>query len=153
LIRSSPDLNWREVIDEARRISGLRILQLGLLLAHDLRPCAATRSPLDLTRIEPITQELAARVWAGLGARELVGSCREVYRFRFYMSARERMWDRIRVVRFASIRIPHPNSSLWESRPLPTWLLFLYYVIKPTRLVRRYGLRGLKGVFKPTRAF
>jgi hypothetical protein len=150
IIRAEHGIDWTAVREQARRMRALRILQLGILLAHDLDPSPYTEAPLKLLLVEPIAKELATQVWKGLGANELAGSRRELYRSHFYMTTRERLSDRLRAVWFASVRIPHPNSSLWESLPLPAWLLFLYYFVKPMRLLRKYGLQGLKGVLRPT---
>jgi len=151
VMRAESSLDWSAVIEQARRMGGLRILQLGLLLAHDLDGSRYTEAPLRLIRVEPITKELASMVWKKLGANELAGSRREVYRFRFFLNTRERLSDRVRVVWDASIRIPHPNSSLWQRTHLPAWLLFVYYFVSPMRLLRKYGLQGLRGVFRPNR--
>ena len=150
VIRADPDLDWHAVLEQARRMGGLRILQLGMLLAHDLDGSRYTEAAVNLVQPGPIPRELARRVWRELGANELDDSWREVYRFRFYLNARERLADRVRVVRYASIRIPHPDSSQWERSELPTWLLFVYYFLKPARMLRKYGLQGLRGVFRPT---
>lgn len=151
VLRANPAIQWRLVLDRAARLGGIRILQLGLLLAHDLDPGCGTEAPLERMKIQPLARELAARVWNGMSAEEMTGSRREVHRFRFYLKARERLRDRLSVVRFASIRIPHPDCSILEQVALPGWLLFLHYFIGPVRLVRKYGLQGLRGVVRPTR--
>ena len=150
VMRAEPNLDWEAVVQQARSIGGIRILQLGMLLAHDLDGSEHTQAAVDVVRPGTIARELATRVWKDLGASELDDSRREVYRFRFYLSTRERLSDRVRVVRFASIRIPHPDSIQWERSTVPTWLLFVYYFVKPARMFRKYGFQGLRGIFRPT---
>ena len=151
IIRSTPGIRWPVVIEQARKMRGLRMLELGLLLASDLDNTEATAGPLSLMMRNPIARELATAVWKNMDGVELAGSAREVYRFRFYLKARENLKDRLRVVTYATIRIPHPQSSVWERLRLPEWLWFLHYVLGPIRLFRKYGLDGLRGVFRPAR--
>ena len=151
LLRSNPSIQLPLVLDRASQLGGIRILQLGLLLAHDLDPASATEAVLARLDIHPMARELAERVWAAMVAEEMTGSRKEVYRFRFYLKARERLWDRLYVVAFASIRIPHPDCSIWQQLVLPKSLLFLHYFISPVRLFRKYGLQGLRGIVRPTR--
>jgi hypothetical protein len=151
VIRTYVDLNWLLVIEMARSMGGLRILHLGLLLANQLDPSEATQAPLAMLGKDPIAEDLSKTVWARLFADEIDHSSREVYRFRFYLKARERLWDRLSVVRSTTIRIPHPNSDVLDRVRLPDSLLFLHYLLGPIRRLKRYGLRGLAGVLNPKR--
>ena len=149
LMRANPSTDWAVVIKRAQQLGGIRILYLGLLLARELDPSCGADAALARLKPEPLAIELAGRVWKMIGADEMTGSLREVYRYRFYLKARERLRDRLRVVRFASIRIPHPDSSVWEYVALPNGLLFLHCLFGPIRLLRKFGLQGLRGVVKP----
>lgn len=151
VIRRYVDMKWRLVIETARSMGGLRILHLGLLLANQLDPCEATQSTLAMLDRDPIAEDLCATVWATLFADEIDNSRREAYRFRFYLKARERLWDRLSVVRSTTIRIPHPNSDILDRVPLPSSLLFLHYALGPLRRLKRYGFRGLAGILNPER--
>jgi hypothetical protein len=151
MLHTNKSINWPVVIKRAEQLGGIRILYLGLLLACELDSKSGAEAALARLKAEPLAHELAARVWKMMGADEMTGSLREVYRYRFYLKARERLRDRLRVVRFASIRIPHPDSSVWEHVALPNGLLFLHYLLSPIRLLRKFGLQGLRGVVKPAR--
>jgi len=151
MLRANPSMDWPVVLKRAQRLGGLRILHLGLLLARELDPTCGADAALARLKPEPLANELAARVWRMIGVDEMTGSMREVYRYRFYLKARERLRDRLRVVRFASIRIPHPDSSVWQHVALPNGLLFLHYLLSPIRRLRKFGLQGLRGVVKPAR--
>ena len=111
VIRANPGMRWPELMEQARRLGGLRILELGLLLANDLDDTEATAGPLSLMKRDAIARELAFAVWKSMDAEELAGSPREVYRFRFYLKAREKLKDRLCVVRYASIRIRTRNLA------------------------------------------
>jgi hypothetical protein len=149
VIRRYENMNWPEVIAMARSMGGQRILHLGLLLANQLDKTAATEAPLAMLPRDSIAEDLSATVWATLFAGEIDNAHREVYRFRFYLKARERLWDRLSVVRSTTIRIPHPNSDVLDRVPLPDSLLFLHYLLGPIRRLKRYGFRGLAGVLNP----
>jgi hypothetical protein len=151
VIRAHADIEWPLVIEMARSVGGLRILQLGLLLANQLDASEATRAPLAMIESDPLAEDLAATVWAALFADEIDDSRREAYRFRFYLKARERLRDRLKIVRSTTIRIPHPNSAVLDRVPLPDSLLFLHYLLGPLRRLKRYGFRGLAGVLNPKR--
>jgi Uncharacterised nucleotidyltransferase len=151
VIRTYVQMKWPDVIEMARSMGGLRILHLGLLLANQLDPSELTQAPLAMLGRDPIAEDLSATVRATLFADEIGNSGREAYRFRFYLKARERLWDRLNVVRSTTIRIPHPNSDVLDRLPLPDSLLFLHYLLGPIRRLKRYGLRGLAGVWNPKR--
>jgi hypothetical protein len=136
------------IVAEAARLRSTRLLSLGLTLADQLSPCPGTQRFLKAMRLDPVVGELATTVWQHIFADELSGWNKEVYRFRFYMKAREYLWDRLRLVWSATVRIPPPQSSAWNERSLPESALFLYYVLRPIGLLRKVGLQGLRGVLR-----
>jgi hypothetical protein len=148
LMRRNPGLRWASVIDMARRLRGVRILHLGLLLAHQLEGTELTRKPLSLLKTDRIAEDLAATVWRNL-FRRLDSTQREPYRFRFCLKAREKLRDRLGIVLLMSFRLPHPESSVWKRVHLPAPLLPLHYILGPLRKLKRYGLRGLSGLINP----
>ena len=127
------------------------MLLLGLLLAHELDGTDRTQRPLNLIKKDPIALALADTVWKNLFASRLQSPESEIYRFRFYLKARERLWDRLHIVRRTTIRIPHPDSAVSHHVRLPSWLLFLHLFIGPVRRLRKYGLHGLRGLVNPAR--
>ncbi len=148
---AQPAGRWPLIVSEARRLRSTRLLHLGLRLAERLGSAPELRVPLALLPPDSMVDDLAGTVWERLFADEVTGSSREVYRFRFYLKARERMWDRVRVVWSASVRIPHPKSSSWERTSLPASLMFLHYVLSPLGFLTKFGLRGLRGILIPER--
>lgn len=148
LIKLSPNLNWVALMEHARRLRGVRMVELALRLAHAVERGEATAAPLRLTPGDPIVQELAATVWSRMDADELSDTAREVFRFRFYLKARESLKDRLHVARFLSIRIPHPDSKLLARVPLPRRLWPLYYLLGPMRFFGKFGLSGLRCVLR-----
>jgi hypothetical protein len=51
----------------------------------------------------------------------------------YLLRSRERWNDRLRIVVFSSLRLPHPSSE--EIVALPARLSFLYYFMRPLRLL------------------
>ena len=151
VIHAYPQMQWSKVIDIASDRGGMRMLQLGLLLAHELDGTDRTQRPLDLMKKDPIALALAGTVWKNLFASRRQSPESEIYRFRFYLKARERLWDRLHIVRRTTIRIPHPDSAVSHHVRLPSWLLFLHLFIGPVRRLRKYGLHGLRGLVNPAR--
>lgn len=148
LARVQPPDRWPLIIDAAARLRSTRLLHLGLKLADDLSPSPATRLSLNMMQPDPMVEDLAATVWGHIFADEIEGAAKEVYRLRFYLKAREHLYDRVRLVWNSSVRIPHPQSSTWSQNSLPDSLTFLYYFLRPLTLLRKFGLRGLRGVLR-----
>ena len=148
LARTIPSERWPGMIGEANRLRCRRLLHLGLLLADNLSACDATRRGLELLEPDPAVNALAATVWRHVFAAEIEGASKEVYRLRFYLKAREHLLDRVKLIWSSSVRIPHPESSTWDESPLPDFLSFLYYVLRPLNLLKKFGLRGLRGVLR-----
>ncbi len=150
VIRANPNLHWPNVIESARRLGGMRLLHLGLLLAQSLDGTEATERPLDLLNRDAIATELAAVVWKNLFVERVQSPQAEVYPYRFYLKSRERLRDRISIVRRAAMRILPPDPSTTKHVPIPSWLLLLlHFLIGPVRRLRKYGLRGVKDILKP----
>ena len=145
VIRANPTVQWSVIVEEAAKLGGIRIIQLGVLLVNRLEGNTAAWWPAELIKPDHAANELADRAWRSLFTEELVGSKRDMYRFHFYLSARERLRDRLSVVGLESVRIPHPDSSMWRHFPLPSGLLFLYYFLGPLRLLGKCRFRGLIG--------
>jgi hypothetical protein len=149
LLQRSSDWDWDSIVDRAVHLGGRRLLQLALLLASDLGASAAVAYPLGLMRRDSVADALVKSVWEGMFAEELHGAAREVHRYAFYLRTRERIADRLRVVQFSSARIPHPDSKDWSLFPVPKSLHFLYYAIRPIRLLVENGIEPVKSALLP----
>ena len=151
LIRVINNVDWPKTINSAAKLGGRRLLHLGLLLADDLESSDISKTPLRLMRPDPIARELADTVWKEMFSPERQGAAKEVYRYSFYLKARERVVDRMRVMKWAAIRTPHPDSKDWKSLPVPESMTPVYYVARPIRLLKQHGLRSLKEILYPKR--
>ncbi|HJY88390.1 MAG TPA: nucleotidyltransferase family protein [Candidatus Acidoferrales bacterium] len=136
LLRSHPGLDWGRTRELARELDCERMLFLGLYLARDLLGANLSEEILADQREERVLHSLAGRVCAKLfwnpatepGVIERCG---------FRIRMRERLWDGLRY----SLRMAvTPTEEDWALLPLPDRLNSLYYVIRPLRLLKKYGM-------------
>jgi hypothetical protein len=149
LLHVHQDLDWQWVLKSMDSRGGRRILFLGLSLAHTL---LGAPLPADLEkkiRSDSAVQRLTRSVGVQLFRRtsNAVGLWETSL---FHLKARERLRDRVRYCcRFAMTLTPGD----WSVFPLPKLLFPLYYVVRPLRLLKKYGLRPLvetcKGYWLP----
>lgn len=134
MLESRPDVDWRALIDGAAAKGLRRTLLLGLFLAHDL---------LGATLHEEVMREVEReRAVAGLArvVREGVfesppGLARRTL---FHLRARERWRDRMRYCALFAVTTTPVD---WAAMRLPRRLAFLYYFVRPLRLVGKYVLK------------
>jgi hypothetical protein len=147
LIRVHREMDWDRLMEQAMRLRYARILFVGLFLASNLLGGAPPEAVLRRVRADSLVPSLAApvRQWLFSDATELVW---DVDYYIFYLRLREDWRDRARYV------LPYlcdllrkaitPNAKDRALLPLPTPLTFLYYVLRPLRLLREYGRRRSK---------
>jgi hypothetical protein len=135
LIRTNPLMDWTSVLHRARQTRTTRALNLGLLLG------------LHLFRLS-LPAEIASdaqndRTASRLAKESISGMFRANYKVS-WLSKRTRRWmvvlwvsdswrDRFRMVFFTLFRIPHPEAR--ELFVLPRSISYIYYVLRPVRLV------------------
>jgi hypothetical protein len=141
LIDVRKDLDWQAVLQNANKLGLRRILLLGLLLAADLLDAQVPAEIRQAAREDSVVEGVAHQVQEQLfidrdAPRGLVrGAILD-------LRMRERHRDRIR----SCLRlILTPRSYDWMSVSLPESLFFLYYLVRPVRLARKYGLQLLWG--------
>jgi hypothetical protein len=143
LIRARADLNWERVLRTSRQFRSERMLNLGLVLAHDLLGAPVPASIYSPAKDDPLVELLALQVTRGF--------CRPDHRclngwegFVFHTRVRDRFWDKVRYpLLSAAIQ---PRLADREFLQLPRQLSFLYYFIRPLRLAAKYGKSLLAGV-------
>jgi hypothetical protein len=139
LLDAYPALDWGQVLRRARDSGSDRILFLGLRVAGDV---LGARVPEDIgrrVRADAAVAALAAEVTARLfrdDAPEPVTL--DLEKSVFQLRSRPRLWDKLRLA-------ATPNETDWALLPLPRPLYPLYYVVRPFRLLVKYGLGRLRG--------
>ncbi len=131
-----PNLRWPEVIAASTRAGTMRELLLGLKLSEDLFGVALPLTlPAD-TAVDELVRQVRNRVLAGAPIRtpesELIPFC-----LRLFESAPHRM--RYLLGHFA------PSWADYKALQLPPALYFLYYFLRPARLIAKYAVLRFDG--------
>jgi len=137
LIDQQNNIDWRRVLETANKLGLRRILMLGLLLAGDLLDASIPAEMRQAAGAEAVVKRLAHQVQENLFVerRPLPGLFEGAI---LNLRMRERKRDRIG----SCLRlILTPRSYDWMSLSLPESLFFLYYLLRPVRLARKYGLQ------------
>lgn len=153
LIRLLDSLQWDRVIQSAERTGALRTLYLGIALAASLAPLDLPPALSERLNADPMVGLLVDVTEKRLLFDEPDHSKREIYRHTFYIRARERWRDRMRILLYFSVRIPHPLAKDWKLFRVPVSFAFLYYLLRPIRLLRQYGFQRLQTIVRPNTGF
>lgn len=134
------EIPWREVADRARHYRCVRMLRLGVLLAAGLLGAQAPPQLLDEAAADPTVRDAADEIARRAFAEETSGeSPWATYRGQAKLldttADRVRCWWNIFLC---------PQLAEWQAIPLPRSLFFLYYLLRPLRLLGRYALRGAR---------
>jgi hypothetical protein len=145
LIAARPQFDWEAALDLARRAGSLRVLGVGALLAFELFGA-------------PLPEPWRTRFDSDAATRVLAATIRERPYFETGQDAvaldrtlvalqwrgRERWRDRLRLALT-------PNESDWIVLPLPAALAPLYYLLRPLRVVAKYGVTRLRQLMRASR--
>ena len=141
LIDVRKDLDWQAVLQNATKLGLRRILWLGLLLAAELLDAQIPAEIRRAAGADSVVRGVADQVREQLFEER--GSQAGLFRGALLdLKMRERKRDK-----FASCfrLMLTPRSYDWMFVPLPEWLFFLYYPLRPLRLAGKYGARLLRG--------
>lgn len=154
LLRAHPRLDWGAALKRARRLGCRRMLFLGLWLAEELLGASLPEEISRLVRTDRTALELGQHVRERLfrPVDELL-ALREGPQFRNRL--RERLRDRLPFYLYSLpaylARRLRPTAADRNLLPLPAPLSFLYYLIRPFRLLARLGLSRINPVFSQAR--
>jgi hypothetical protein len=139
LIRKNDGLDWNRVISFSTTSGSRRMLFLGLLLAKDLLDAPVPEEVMENVNADPVARKLAQKIEERIFKRSN-GSFPILNSLLFYFKARERWKDRIQYcARVATVITPED----WTFFSLPNFLFPIYYLIRPIRLMKKYGLKLL----------
>jgi len=139
LISVHQRLNWEWVMEQAKTLNSVRVIFLGLFLVNDLFGTLLPEEVLLLMQTDPVAKALATQVQKRLFYNsDETSSLFE--RSLFHIKMRERLQERIKYCLF--VMTPNVRDLLFV--PLPIYLSFLYYLVRPIRLFGKYGLSSLK---------
>jgi len=135
LLRVHEDLDWKKTLELAYDSGGRRMLLLGLLLAKDLFDASIPEKIVKEIEFDSTARKLATKVEEGL-FRKSNGGSGILRSSLFYLKVRERLRDRIRYC--ADLALTTTPGD-WALLKLPRSLFPLYSLVRPIRLIKKYG--------------
>jgi hypothetical protein len=150
LLRVDHHLNWAQVLKETHRLGGQRMLLYALRLARDLIGTALPQEIASETLFHPSLNGLVAHA-----RRQLFHLDDSVYEPRpadcLRWVLQERLRDKLRAYHGFLHDVVVPCEPDRKLLPLPRELSFLYYFIRPVRLLGKRGLRRIERIVtRPT---
>lgn len=149
-VKNTPQVDWQAILDRAQELQCERRLLLGLSLAHTF--LGTSLPPLLEPRLaqDAICQNLAHQCTRKLfDPNNRLGRNFTREKFWFHLRSVEHPQDRRNSInelkrRTRSMVIKTlPNSRDYEFLPLPHSLYFLYYLLRPVRLLQQTGKKAL----------
>jgi hypothetical protein len=141
VIKHNPHLNWDKLLDKAAKIGCQRMLFLGVYLAKEILglevPESVSIQVQTDRKIEGIALQVIQRLFTQQRERSPIG----YRRVKFHLATRERLRDRIK---YCWRLVTVPTQVEWMRSPLPDSLYFLYYLLRPIRLIKTHKLRPLQ---------
>ncbi len=139
LIRQHDDLNWEAVVQEAKASGAERTVYLGCYLAREFFDTRLPDRIVGQIDNDPVLPGLAAQV-----RKTLIDGASPTLRQRilFHVRTKDRGVDQIRYC----TRLLFTSTPVdWQLLTLPTSLSFLYPLLRPFRLVKKYAVGQSKG--------
>jgi hypothetical protein len=136
LIHVHKEMDWDFVLNLAKNIGCQRMLFLGLFLAKDLIGASFPDEVLQKIKTDPKVKILAEQVKQTLFQKNdrLPG----IRNFLFYLMSKEHLKDKLL---YCQRMITTISPQDWAFVELPQSLSFLYYFLRPIRLMIRYLLK------------
>jgi hypothetical protein len=133
-LMSLPDLDWKWIASEARRLGIVRILWVTMLAANRLLDAPIPAPAQSALPPDSASHDLANEI-AGYIVSEKEYDVESPAYFRLMMRLRERQKDRLR---FLQRLIFTPGPSEWQAVRLPRPLFPLYRLVRLSRLAARF---------------
>lgn len=133
LVNSHPQLDWPYVLQRAQDAHVERMLHLGLRLAGGLLAASLPESLRRRTLSDESAAHLASIVAAKMFDGEEYEPAGLIESVTFNLRARRRLREKLQYFRF----IFRPTDGDLKAHPLPHNLTFVYYLLRPFRLLRK----------------
>jgi hypothetical protein len=127
-------LNWQPLLERAQRTGTERMLLLGLYVAHDLLDAPLPLQVWERAQSDPEIALLAKQIYGRLFEEDTGATGMSGY-FRFQFKARRRLRDKFSYCRY----VLSPTEEDLTLLSLPAPLSFVYYLLRPLRLLRTGG--------------
>jgi len=139
-------VNWTRVLEQAGTQGSSRMLFLGLTLARDLVGAELPTEVSVRMQTDPEVDALACQVREWL-ANDAISHFGLRERMAFHLRVTERVADKLRYFSRLAMVPTVRDLQLWTSSQTPG---FFYYLIRPFRLLAKYGRRALAALFRLT---
>jgi hypothetical protein len=139
LIQIHQEMDWEWVTEQAHRLGSERILFLGLYLAKNLLEVTLPGKVCQQIKSDTKIEMLAHKVYKQL-YRENNGLLGILEKSLFHLRSIKTFWDRVLYCYFSMIP---PRFGDFLFLKLPSSLFFLYYLLRPFRLLGKYCVGGL----------
>ncbi len=139
LIQIHQEMDWEWVIEQAHRLGSERILFLGLYLAKNLLEVTLPGKVCQQIKSDTKIEMLAHKVYKQLYKKNnnLLGILEKSL---FHLRSIKTFWGQVLYCYFSMIP---PRFGDFLFLKLPCSLFFLYYLIRPFRLLGKYGVGRL----------
>lgn len=140
IIHTHPEIDWKRVIEQSRRLGSERMVLLGVLLASEILGTTLPEEVLQRIQLHQAVKLLAVQICNRFfsPSNNPLGAS-EIENFLFQLRLRERLQDKVQYC-FSLMNL---SPGDWAFLPLPIFLHFLYYLLRPIRLISKYALKGL----------
>ncbi len=136
-IISLHQIDWDQVVAGADEMGLMRILHIGLFLAHDLLDAKLPPQIISEIEIDSTAQKMALQIseklFSGPNGPEGI-----IERYLFWARTRERLSDRAKYLFLVGLK---PNQADYDAFPMPDFLYPFYWIVRPVRLFYQYGLK------------
>ena len=153
LIHTQPALDWEAVLQLAKQFHLLNVLAMGLFLVNDILEC---KIPADVRERLPsnhIIADLARQVeqqifsvTSTLGIERRATPDYSAFNYALLTSPAQRISFLYKVA-VRSIKLT-PNERDKEWLHLPQNIAFVYFIVRPVRLIYQYGARYLRTLYR-----
>ena len=134
LVEVNRDFNWAGLLERARRTGTERMLLLGLHVAHDLLGANLPEHVVERFESDAEIARLAGQIYSRLFAEGNEAGGMSGY-FIFQFKARRRLRDKFNYCRY----VISPTEEDLTLVKLPASLSFVYYLLRPLRMLRTGG--------------
>jgi hypothetical protein len=136
-IISRHKINWDQVASDANEMRIVRILHLGLLLAHDLLGAQLPKKMLHEAESDNAARKIAHDISEKLFS-EPNGPEGIIETYLFWPRTRECLSDRAKYLFLVGLK---PNQADYDAFHMPDFLYPIYWIVRPFRLFYQYGLK------------
>jgi hypothetical protein len=140
LIVAHPDMDWESLCKEASTLRVYRMLLLGIFMVNDLLEVPLPQALEQEVKADANIKALSLQVRRNLFT-DAPSSPEPGESLYFNYKIRERRWDGARYCYY--ITVP-PTPAEWAALDLPEHLSFLYYLIRPVRLIKKHAASQLR---------